>query len=57
METPSAPLRITEFVNDDTIAQGLSAFNPEKAAFHAGLKNFFRLYHPIADTWRIYVTK
>jgi predicted ABC-type ATPase len=129
-------LGVTEFVNADTIAQGLSAFNPEKAAFHAGrvmlerlqqladekedfafettlasktfahwlnklkvegyafhlfylwlpspelaiarvaervkmgghnvpeeticrryhagLKNFFRLYRPIADTWRIY---
>lgn len=29
-------LGVTEFVNADTIAQGLSAFNPEKAAFHAG---------------------
>ncbi len=29
-------LGITEFVNADTIAQGLSAFNSEKAAFHAG---------------------
>lgn len=29
-------LGVTEFVNADTIAQELSAFNPEKAAFHAG---------------------
>jgi predicted ABC-type ATPase len=26
-------LKITEFVNADTIAEGLSAFAPEKAAF------------------------
>lgn len=29
-------LGVTEFVNADTIAQGLSAFNAERAAFHAG---------------------
>jgi predicted ABC-type ATPase len=29
-------LGVTEFVNADTIAAGLSAFNPEKAAFQAG---------------------
>jgi predicted ABC-type ATPase len=29
-------LGVTEFVNADNIAAGLSAFNPEKAAFHAG---------------------
>lgn len=29
-------LGVGEFVNADTIAAGLSAFNPEKAAFHAG---------------------
>lgn len=29
-------LGVTEFVNADTIAQGLSAFNPARAAFHAG---------------------
>ena len=29
-------LGVTEFVNADTIAAGLSAFNPERAAFHAG---------------------
>jgi predicted ABC-type ATPase len=29
-------MRITRFVNADTIAQGLSAFAPEKAAFAAG---------------------
>ncbi|BCG46029.1 hypothetical protein GEOBRER4_n0806 [Citrifermentans bremense] len=29
-------LGVTEFVNADVIAQGLSAFNPERAAFQAG---------------------
>ena len=29
-------LHITEFVNADTIAEGLSGFAPEKAAFEAG---------------------
>jgi len=29
-------LGVTEFVNADVIAQGVSAFNPEGAAFHAG---------------------
>lgn len=29
-------LGVTEFVNADIIAQGLSAFNPERAAFQAG---------------------
>ena len=29
-------LGVTEFVNADTIAQGLSAFQPEGTAFHAG---------------------
>ena len=29
-------LGLTEFVNADVIAQGLSAFQPESAAFHAG---------------------
>jgi predicted ABC-type ATPase len=29
-------LDVTEFVNADVIAQSLSAFNPEHAAFHAG---------------------
>lgn len=29
-------LGVTEFVNADTIAAGLSAFNPERAAFQAG---------------------
>jgi len=36
-------LGVTEFVNADTIAQGLSAFNPEKAAFHAGRVMLVRL--------------
>ena len=29
-------LKVAEFVNADTIAQGLSAFRPEMTAFHAG---------------------
>ena len=29
-------LSVTEFVNADVIAQGLSAFKPEDTAFHAG---------------------
>lgn len=29
-------LGVTEFVNADTLAQGLSAFQPERVAFHAG---------------------
>lgn len=29
-------LGVTEFVNADTLAQGLSAFQPESVAFHAG---------------------
>jgi len=33
-------LGVTEFVNADTIAAGLSAFNPEKAAFQAGREDF-----------------
>lgn len=30
-------LGVNEFVNADVIAQGLSAFQPETAAFHAGI--------------------
>ncbi|MDN3510813.1 MAG: zeta toxin family protein [Candidatus Jettenia sp.] len=33
---PKGTLGVTEFVNADTIAQGLSAFQPESVAFHAG---------------------
>ncbi len=36
-------LGVTEFVNADVIAQGLSAFNPERAAFHAGRVMLARL--------------
>ncbi len=36
-------LGVTEFVNADVIAQGLSAFNPERAAFHAGRSMLERL--------------
>ena len=36
-------LGVTEFVNADVIAEGLSAFQPEGAAFHAG--RIWRLYN------------
>ena len=88
-------LAVTEFVNADVIARGLSAFAPEQVAMaagrlmlerlrdlagqqvsfafettlasrsfapwirqllHAGLHNFFRLYLPLATSWRIYDT-
>ena len=42
-------LGVTEFVNADTIAQGLSAFNPEKAAFHAGRVMLERLHQLVED--------
>ncbi len=38
-------LGVTEFVNADTIAHGLSAFNPARAAFHAGRIMLERLHH------------
>ena len=58
-------LGITEFVDADTIARGLSAFEPERVAlaagkvmirrrYRAGLRNFFELYRPLATTWRMY---
>lgn len=37
-------LGVTEFVNADTIAHGLSAFNPERAAFQAGRIMLDRLH-------------
>ena len=37
-------LGVREFVNADIIAQGLSAFQPEAAAFHAGRVMFERLH-------------
>lgn len=42
-------LGVTEFVNADTIAAGLSAFNPEKAAFQAGRVMIGRLQQLAAD--------
>ena len=36
--------KVTEFVNADVIAQGLSAFQPESAAFHAGRVMLERLH-------------
>ncbi|MBI2355104.1 MAG: zeta toxin family protein [Deltaproteobacteria bacterium] len=42
-------LGVTEFVNADTIAAGLSAFNPEKAAFHAGRVMLERLQQLAAN--------
>ncbi len=38
-------LRVDEFVNADAIAQGLSAFRPEKAAMEAGRIMLQRLHH------------
>jgi predicted ABC-type ATPase len=38
-------LRVDEFVNADAIAQGLSAFRPEKAAMEAGRVMLQRLHH------------
>ena len=43
-------LGVTEFVNADVIAQGLSAFQPERAAFHAGRIMLERL-HFLAKEW------
>ncbi|MBA3713481.1 MAG: zeta toxin family protein [Pyrinomonadaceae bacterium] len=42
---------LTEYVNADTIAQGLSAFKPEGAAFEAGRIMLRRLHH-LADERR-----
>ncbi len=36
-------LKVDEFVNADTIARGLSAFNPERVAFQAGRVMLARL--------------
>jgi len=41
-------LRIPEYVNADTIAEGLSAFAPEDASFHAGRVMLGRL-HELAE--------
>ncbi|RJQ50182.1 MAG: Zeta toxin family protein [Nitrospiraceae bacterium] len=38
-------LDVTEFVNADLIAQGLSAFHPEMTAFHAGRVMLERLHY------------
>ncbi len=38
-------LRVTEFVNADLIAQGLSAFKPEMTAFQAGRIMLERLHY------------
>ncbi|MES1160396.1 MAG: hypothetical protein ABUM51_06555 [Bacteroidota bacterium] len=59
-------LNCREFVNADSIAAGLSPFNPESVAFEAGrimlqriherryyrgILNLINLYMPISDTW------
>jgi hypothetical protein len=45
-------LGVTEFVNADVIAQGLSAFQPESAAFHAGRIMLERVRLPEGqDAW------
>ncbi len=38
-------LGVTEFVNADVIAEGLSAFQPEGAAFHAGRVMLERIHY------------
>jgi predicted ABC-type ATPase len=38
-------LKVSHFVNADTIAQGLSAFAPEKAAIQAGRAMLQRIHH------------
>lgn len=38
-------LRVTEFVNADLIAQGLSGFQPEGAVFHAGRVMLNRIHY------------
>ncbi len=38
-------LKVTEFVNADLIAQGLSGFNPEGAVFHAGRVMLERIHY------------
>ena len=38
-------LKVTEFVNADLIAQGLSGFKPEGAVFHAGRVMLERIYY------------
>jgi len=38
-------LKVTEFVNADLIAQGLSGFQPEGAAFHAGRVMLERIHY------------
>lgn len=57
-------LKVTEFVNADfAVARvagrvRMGGHNvPEETVrrrCHAGIKNFFRLYKPLADFWRIY---
>ena len=44
-------LGVTEFANADTIAEGLSAFYPEGAAFHAGRVMLERI-HILAKEYR-----
>jgi len=38
-------LEVSEFVNADLIAQGLSAFQPEGAVFHAGRVMLERIHY------------
>jgi len=56
-------LNCKEFVNADSIAAGLSPFNPESVAIEAGrimlmrinrgISNLITLFIPVADTWMI----
>lgn len=42
-------LKVTEFVNADTIAQGLSLFSPEEVSFQAGRAMLKRIHSLAAD--------
>ena len=40
-------VHIDNFVNADVIAQGLSAYHPEKVAIQAGRVMLGRIHHPL----------
>ena len=49
---------LQKYLNADTIAAGISAFEPDhipdevvRRRFERGLSNFFRLYQPLVDRW------
>lgn len=48
-------LAVNEFVNADTIAQGLSVPDAVvRRRFVAGLRNLFSVYMPAVDAWNVY---